>query len=85
MRLRRVHEKWMAQIDRSRVTGRGYLGTVAALVESIGCQVAKRASLGAGRRQDPGNLEMRAHTNSRRRVIWSDIGEEKQHQQRATL
>src|SRR5262245_59006363 len=71
----------MAEIDRTRLAGRGDDFAMRGLLEAVGRQLSERAALLAEGREDSRHLAMRSRPDASRCIVATDIGEQKQHQQ----
>ena len=76
-----VHEEWVAEIDISRCSSGLDDRAFGGVAEPFG-QVDKRHALLAVRGKDASYIEMGPHTDPCRCLLCSDIGEEKQQEQR---
>lgn len=85
MRLGGMHEKRMAQIYCSRFTRSQHLGPPSGLFESIRGELSQRQAGFAGGREQARNIEVRAGSNAGRSIMLPNVGEEEEHQQRASL
>jgi len=86
MRLRRMHQKRMAQVDGACDTCREYLAARSRFSETFRSgQVSRRQTLVLRWCENPCDIEMRANANAGWRVTFANIGEKKQHQQGSSL
>src|ERR1700689_2853155 len=75
----------MAQVDGTGLPGRRSLAPFCTFNEAVGGQFSQRLYSLARRGQPSRYIDMRSHPNARRRVVFPNVGEEKEHQQGASL
>ncbi|HVK69111.1 MAG TPA: hypothetical protein VM694_31855 [Polyangium sp.] len=81
MRLRRVHQERVAEIDGPRAARGERFGQVRGFAKFFARQLAQREATVSMRREATCDFDVRADAEARGRVVVTDVGEEEEHQE----